>query len=106
MRNDDKTTATQLQGLLASLAQKFYTDNFINWWCTPPESPDINPIENLWHEMKDHLRGVVKPRNKQEVIDGIVAFWNTIDKQCAKYIGHLQKVIPKVIEKGGDATGY
>lgn len=89
------------------LAQKFYDDNGINWWRTPPESPDINPIENLWHEMKDHLRGVVKPTNKQELIDGIVAFWNTVDEhKCAKYIGHLRKVIPKVIDKGGDATGY
>lgn len=89
------------------LAQKFYDDNGINWWRTPPESPDINPIENLWHEMKDHLRGVVKPTNKQELIDGIVAFWNTVDEhKCAKYIGLLRKVIPKVIDKGGDATGY
>ena len=25
---------------------------------------------------------------------------------CAKYIGHLKKVIPKAIELKGDATGY
>ena len=47
------------------LAQRFYADNGINWWRTPPESPDLNPIENLWHE-------IVKPTNKQELIDGIV----------------------------------
>ena len=89
------------------LAQKFYDDNGINQWRTPAESPDLNPIENLWHELKDHLRGVVKPTNKQELIDGIVAFWNTVIQcKCAKYIRHLQKVIPKVIEQGGDATGY
>ena len=27
------------------------------------ESPDINAIENLWHEMKHFLRKTVKPRN-------------------------------------------
>ena len=25
---------------------------------------------------------------------------------CSKYIGHLQKVIPKVIEKDGGPSGY
>ena len=29
------------------LAQRFYDGNGINRWRTPPESPDLNPIENL-----------------------------------------------------------
>ena len=33
-------------------AQAFFAENSINWWKTPPESPDANPIENLWHELK------------------------------------------------------
>ena len=34
------------------LAQDFFLQNAINWWPTPPESPDANPIENMWHELK------------------------------------------------------
>ena len=34
------------------LAQAFFAENGVNWWQTPPESPDANPIENLWHELK------------------------------------------------------
>ena len=30
----------------------FFEQHNINWWKTPPESPDANPIENLWHELK------------------------------------------------------
>ena len=32
------------------VAQQFYMDSDINWWKTPAESPDMNPIENLWRE--------------------------------------------------------
>ena len=38
---------------------------------TPPESPDLNPIENVWHELKEYLRQEIKPTNKSELIDGI-----------------------------------
>ena len=81
--------------------------NHINWWKTPAESPDMNPIENLWHELKEYIRRVVKPRTKNELVEGITRFWNTVDVQkCNKYIGHLRKVLPKVIERCDNATGY
>ena len=79
-------------------AQKFYEETGINCWHTPPESPDLNPNKNLWHELKDYLRKSIKPRNKEELVDGITTVWATDDEQkCSKYIGHLRKVIPKVI---------
>ena len=67
----------------------------------------MNPIENLWHELKEHLRRETKPTTKQELIDGILDFWSTVDEhKCRRYINHLNKVLPKVIELSGDATGY
>ena len=33
-------------------AKAFFDQNGVNWWHTPPKSPDANPIENLWHELK------------------------------------------------------
>ena len=88
-------------------AKAFFEENEINWWRTPPESPDLNPIENLWHELKEHLRAKVKPRNQHELVTGIKSFWSTVDvTKCRKYIGHLRKGIPRVIELQGDASGY
>ena len=89
------------------LANEFFQSSNINWWKTPPESPDTNPIENLWHELKEYLRREVKPKIKQELIDGIQDFWRTVTvAKCTKYIRHLRKVIPRVIELEGAATGY
>jgi transposase len=85
----------------------FFEDKGINWWKTPPEPPDLNPIENLWHELKEFIRRVVKPKRKEELVKGIRRFRKTVDvEKCRKYIGHLQKVIPLVIERDGNATGF
>jgi transposase len=99
MDNDPKHTSRR--------AQKFFEDHSINWWKTPPESPDLNPIENLWHELKEFLRREIKPRTKEELVDGIHRFWDTVTVQkCTRYIRHLRKVIPRVISLNGAATGY
>ena len=89
------------------IAQEFYSRQGINWWKTPPESPDMNPIENLWHELKEFLRREIKPTTKDQLVHGIHRFWATIDvAKCCRCIRHLKKVLPKVIEVQGNATGY
>ena len=97
--NDPKHTS--------NLANHYFESMGVYWWRTPPESPDCNPIENLWHELKEYLRREIKPRTKQELVEGILEFWETVDiDKCKRYIRHLRKVIPRVIELNGDATGY
>jgi len=86
---------------------KFLKDNNVSLFPTPPESPDLNPIENMWHELKHFIRTTVKPRNKEELFQGIKTFWGTVaPEKCSKYINHLRKVIPRVLEVNGEATGY
>ena len=37
----------------------------------PLESPDLNPMENLWHELKEYIWREVKPTTKDELVGEI-----------------------------------
>jgi transposase len=88
-------------------AQNYFQENDINWWKTPASSPDLNPIENVWGTMKNYLRSTVKPKNTHELRMGIKEFWKTMTPEvCKRYVSHLRKVIPKVIEVEGAPSGY
>lgn len=78
-----------------------------NVMTTPASSPDLNPIENVWASMKYYLQTVAKPRTKDQLIQGIKEFWETLSTpQCVRYIDHIHKVIPYVVLNRGEASGY
>ena len=55
--------------------------------CIHQQSLDLNPTENLWHELKEFIKREVKPKCQQELVDGIKTFWSTVDiPKCCKYI--------------------
>ena len=75
--NDPKDTSGR--------ARAFFTENEVTWWKTPAESPNLNPIENLWHELKEYIRREIKPRSKEELVEGIQKFWKNVDKaKCTR----------------------
>ena len=87
--------------------EEFLEQHGVNWWYTPPESPDLNPIELVWGSLKQYLRNHCKPKNLEELKVGIEQFWLTLTSEvCAKYISHLKKVIPKIVSVGGAPSGY
>lgn len=62
------------------------------------KSPDLNPIEMVWNELKRTVAREV-PRTKQELQDCILRFWSTqmTAEKCAIYIDHVFKVVPVCI---------
>ena len=92
---------------VSKATHEFLAVNSVPLFKTPPESPDCKPIENMWHELKHYIRTTVKPHTKEELIQGIQSFWATVTpEKCCRYINHLRKVIPKVLEVNGEAKGY
>ena len=94
--------------ILSILAKQTMIDLNINWWPTPASSPDLNPIEMVWAQLKRWLGRVHKPRTKQALEEGICKFWidNMTPDLCTRYINHLQKVIPDVIAADGKTTSH
>ena len=78
-------------------AQDFYEEAGVNWWKTPPESPDLNPTENLWHELKEYIRREVMPKKKEELIQGIRRFWCTVSKEGIYCIPPVLSVLPSML---------
>ena len=50
--NDPKHTSGRVR--------TFLVENVVNWWKTAAKSPDLNPIENLCHELKEYIRREIK----------------------------------------------
>ena len=59
-----------------------FEDHGINWWHTPPESPNLNSIENLWNNLKEFIRQEVKPKTKDELVSEILRFWPGHSRFC------------------------
>ena len=46
-------------------AQDYIAEEEINWFKTPASSPHLNPIELIWHAVKDYLRNEFKLKSKR-----------------------------------------
>jgi transposase len=59
----------------------------------PAQSPDLNPIENLWHKISLEI-SKKQPRSKRELIEALIAAWNHIITP-----EHLRKLVHSMPER-------
>ena len=83
-------------------------NNLIEVLPWPAQSPDLNPIENLWNILEDKIRKHrPRPKNKNEFFEAIREEWNTIDEnRCIKLVKSIPDRINDVIEYKGNPTKY
>ncbi|CAF1076286.1 unnamed protein product [Brachionus calyciflorus] len=85
----------------SKLCTSFLEINNIRWVKSPPNSPDLNPIEMVWNEMKNFIRSN-NPKSEDEVRGLIKRFQKALTQEkCQNYINNLKTVIKKVIENDG-----
>ncbi len=75
----------------------------LNW---PANSPDLNPIENLWGIVKRKMR-YARPNNAEELKATIRATWALItSEQCHRLIDSMPRRIAAAIQAKGAPTKY
>ena len=85
----------------------FFSNNRINHRKSPAQSPGLNSIGLVWHNLKAWLASHWRPSTKIQLQVGIQVFWRdavTVE-YCNSKINHLEKVLKKVIQYNGRVTG-
>lgn len=70
----------------------------------PPQSPDLNPLENVWHYLKDQLRKHPHlPTSKKELFERLQTEWEKLGPDALQpYVSSMPQRCSAVIEaKGG-----
>ncbi|CAJ0963250.1 unnamed protein product [Ranitomeya imitator] len=88
----------------AKTTGKWFTDHGITVLNWPANSPDLNPIENLWDIVKRKLRDA-RPNTLDELKAAIEASWASItSQQCHRLIASMPRRIEAVISAKGFPT--
>lgn len=98
--NDPKHTSKK--------AKKWFEDNEIQVMKWPAQSPDLNPIEHLWHHLKNKVGAIEPPpASLEELWERVQVEWNGIGKEvCQNLIESMPRRMQAVIQAKGGYTKY
>ena len=96
--NDPKHTSRRVKS--------WFIENRVAVMDWPAQSPDLNPIENLWTDVKEAVY-IQKPNNQQELWQVVQNAWNNIPlERCQNLINPMPNRCKAVIKNRGHAIKY
>ena len=98
--NDPKHTS--------KMAAKWFEGQEINILDWPAQSPDLNPIEHLWHLLKRRILGYERPAaGVWELWERASVEWGKItEEECQRLIESMPRRLGAVIKANGGHTKY
>lgn len=96
--NDPKHTSRK--------AKNWFVENKVEVMNWPAQSPDLNPIENLWGDVKRAV-SLSRPANKEELWRAVEAAWRAIPlERCRHLIESMPRRCKAVLKNKGHGTKY
>lgn len=96
--NDPKHTANKTKQYLLN-----YHVPTLPW---PSQSPDLNPIENLWSILDERVKNR-QPSNEEDLFEVIKTAWNALPVELlTKLVDSMPRRIKAVLDNNGYATKY
>jgi transposase len=98
------------KGVASQRRMELEKDGWIGWgpgtW--PASSPDLNPIENLWHILRSKIRKrKQQPRTKDALIEALKEEWANLDMGIVNdLIDSMPRRMQAVIDAKGGPTKY
>ena len=92
----------------SKLVTDFLADNGIPVLQWPAQSPDLNPIENMWAVLKaKRARQKSTPKTKKDLIDQMSELWSNIETDFRQNLSNsIPKRLSEVIRNKGKQTSY
>ena len=91
----------------SKIVKKFEVENQIDVLEWPGNSPDMNPIENLWAILKQKVNSY-QPKTRTELVSSIVRVWHheIPIELCEKLVDSMNKRISTLYQNKGGPTKY
>ena len=72
----------------------------------PPQSPDLNLIENLWEILNQHRDKSKRIKNEDELWEECQKTWKNSVDICRKLVESMLRRVAEVIKHKGECTRY
>lgn len=98
------------KGVATNRRKQYQEDGWQGWgpgtW--PANSPDLNPLENLWHVLETKVKKRnPRPMKKKELIEALMEEWGKLDmKNVNALVDSMPRRMQAVLDAEGGTTHY